>query len=59
MKKKLILLLFICLMAGNSYGQYSECLTGYPAILETKKIKIYIEKLTKRKSLSEVKNART
>ena len=32
MKKKLILLLFICLMAGNSYGQYSECLTGYPAI---------------------------
>ena len=32
MKKKLILLLFICLMAGNSYGQYSECLTGYPAV---------------------------
>ena len=29
---KIFLFIFVCLLISNTYGQYSECLTGYPAI---------------------------
>ena len=32
MKRKIFLLLFVFLSVIRTYGQYSECLTGYPAI---------------------------
>ena len=32
MKRKIFLLLFVFLSVIRTYGQYSECLTGYPAV---------------------------